>query len=422
MRISTHICTLVAGLSLICSTAYSQTEVQVYTLAEIDSVWLNYGYLQYTMKIPPRTSDSITHSPLYRLVFQGIMEWSETTDLSWDNFIPVSADETGSNSTIKIQESDNIRLLKYRNTDYSYKDLTVFMIPGRSYYDPSKADDWDLRYNKVLFDIAELSAREAVRAYNSSQDTTIGDIKECYERIFEERKQTFNRESNQGKDTTVISDYETGIRRELKENPREYTPQEFGYTPIKKTNLEMGAHMGYLNNSIIGNGSEFLKPANGMTFGFELGYNGFKFEGELYILGYGKLKQSDFYHDYDNDYDWVKGETVQEAGIRFKTGYTLFSNEYVRFTPVIGTSLGSLTQLTDKKQKDGKHNINSKLPGNQGFLFGLDTDWIIWRDQDNNMISFNGLRFSVYSMYHNYKKNLGDVWSLNLGISLLAGY
>lgn len=422
MRIATHICILVAGLLHICSIAHSQTEVQVYTLAEIDSVWNNYLYLQYSMKILPHTTDSITHSPLYRLVFQEMKEWSETTDLSWDNFIPVNTNEIGSNSTIKIQESVSFRLLKYRNTDYSYKDLTVSMIPGRSYYDPAKADDWDLRYNKVLFDIAELSAREAVKAYNSSQDTTKGDINEYYERIFEERKQTFNRESNQGKDTTVISDYESGIRRELKENPREYTPQEFGYTPIKKTNLEMGAHMGYLNSSIIGNGSEFLKSANGMTFGFEVGYHGFKFEGELYILGYGKLKQSDFYHDYDNDYDWVKGETVQEAGIRFKTGYTLFSNEYVRFTPVIGTSLGSLTQLTDKKQKDGKHNIDSKLPGNQGFLFGLDTDWIIWRDQDNNGISFNGLRFSVYGMYHNYKKNLGDVWSLNLGISLLAGY
>lgn len=419
MRLSTQIFTLFAGLLLTFSTAYSQTEVQVYTLAEIDSVWPHY---QFSMKIPLHTTDSITLSPLYRLVFQGIIEWSEAPNLSWDNFIPVSADETGSNSTIKIQESEKLGLFKYRNTNYSYKDLTVSMIPGRSYYDPAKAGDWDLRYNKVLFDIAELSAREAVRAYNSSQDTTKGDIKEYYQRIFEERKQSFNRESNQGKDTTVISDYESIIKRELKENPREYTPQEFGYTPIKKTKLEMGAHMGYLNNSIIGNGSEFLKPANGMTFGFEVGYHGFKFEGELYILGYGELKQSDFYHDYDYNYDWTKGETVNEAGIRFKTGYTLFSNEYVRFTPVIGTSLGSLTQYTDKKQKDGKHNIKSKLPGNQGFLFGLDTDWIIWRDQDNNGISFTGLRFSVYGMYHNYKKNLGDVWSLNLGVAINVGY
>jgi len=422
MRLSTPIFTLVTGLLLTCSTAFSQSEVQVYSMAEIDSVWLHFGYLQYPMKTPTHTTDSTTHSPLYRLVFQRILDWSETSDLSWDNFIPVSADETGSNSTIKIQESVNLRLFKYRNTDYSYKDLTVSMIPGRSYYDPTKADDWDLRYNKILFDIAELSAREAVRGYNSSLDTTKGDIKEYYERIFEERKQTFNRESNQGKDTTVISDYETRIRNELKDSPREYTPQDFGYTPIKKTNLEMGAHMGYLNSSIIGNGSEYLKPANGMTFGFEVGYNGFKFEVELYGFGYGKLKQSDFYHDYDYDYDWNEGEYVNEAGIRFKTGYTLFSNEYVRFTPVIGTSLGSLTQLTDKKQKDSKHNIESKLPGNQGFLFGLDTDWIIWRDHDNNGISFSGLRFSVYGMYHNYKKNLGDVWSLNLGIALLAGY
>lgn len=94
MRLSTQIFTLFAGLLLTFSTAYSQTEVQVYTLAEIDSVWPHY---QFSMKIPLHTTDSITLSPLYRLVFQGIIEWSEAPNLSWDNFILVSADETGSN-------------------------------------------------------------------------------------------------------------------------------------------------------------------------------------------------------------------------------------------------------------------------------------------------------------------------------------
>ena len=408
---------LFAGLLLICNATYSQTEVQVYSLAEIDSVLLRYSYQHIPMKVPAR-ADSITESPLYRLMFRANREWSGTDALSWDDFIPVSADDTGSNSTVSISATENYGYFKYRNTDYPFRNLTVHVKPGRSYYDPFRADEWDLRYNNVLFDMAELSAREAIIAYN--KDNSKGDIKDLYERLFEERKQAFSNESRQGKDTAVISAYENRIREELKESPREYTPQEFGYTPERNTDLEFGAHIGYLNNSIIGNGSEYLKPANGFTFGVEVGGCGFKFEGELYVLRYGKLKQSDFYHDYNNDYDWAKDKDVQEAGIRLKTGYTLFSNEYVRFTPVIGTSFGSLTQRTDNKGENGSI-IESKLPGDQGFLFGLDTDWIIWRDQDNNGLSFQGLRFSVYGMYHNYPKNLGDVWSLNFGIAFITG-
>lgn len=412
MRLST----LIAGLLITCSTAYAQQEVQVYSLAEIDSVRLHYGHLQFAMKLPAHT-DSITDTPLYRLVFQRMKKWSDTDALSWDDFIPVSADETGSNSTVSFYASDMSSLFEYRNTDYPFRNLVIYVRPSYSYYDPIRADEWDLRYNQVLFDMAELSAREAVTAYN--KDNTKGDIKDLYERIFEERKQAFNNESRQGKDTAVISDYENRIRVELRKSPREYTPQEFGYTPGRATTLEFGGHIGYLNKSIIGNGSEYLKPANGYTFGVEIGTGGFKFEGEFYALRYGKLKQPDFYHDNSNGYDWTQDKEVQEAGIRFKTGYTLFSNEYVRFTPVIGTSLGSLTQKSDKKYKEGSF-MESKLPGNRGFLIGLDTDWIIWRHQDSTGLSFQGLRFSVYGMRHNYEKNLGKVWSLNLGIAFIT--
>lgn len=178
MRLSTHIFTLITGLLLTCNTAYSQTDVQVYTLAEIDSIRLHYDHSHYSMKYP-ENMDSIPHSPLYRFVFQGIREWSETADLSWEYFIPISADEIGSNSTISITAIDRPSYFKYRNTDYQFKNLTVYIKSGFCYYDPAKADDWDLRYNQVLFDMAELSAREAVRNYNN--DTSKGHILDLYE-------------------------------------------------------------------------------------------------------------------------------------------------------------------------------------------------------------------------------------------------
>ena len=143
-------------------------------------------------------------------MFQNKKQWSETDPLSWDDFIPVSADETGSNSTVSFYASDLSSLFEYRNTDYSFKNLIIYVKRGSSYYDPFRVDEWDLRYNQVLFDMAELSAREAVRNYNN--DTSKGHILDLYEQLFEERKLLFSEESRQGKDTTVISDYETRVR------------------------------------------------------------------------------------------------------------------------------------------------------------------------------------------------------------------
>ena len=411
---------LIVSLLLTCSIAFSQTEVHVYSMAEIDSVRIHYFPIPLYIKRGTQM-DTISQTPLYRLVSRWKKEWSETPVLSWDDFIPVDSREIGSNSVICITTRVSSDFLKYgNNTDYTYENLTVAMDPSRSYYDPNKADEWDLRYNKILFDLAELSAREAVRTCNRSQDTA-GDIKDCYEELFEERKQEFFSKSLQGKDTAVIRDYEVSISRELKNNTRNFTPQEFGYTPTKRTWLEKGAHLGYTNKRIIGNGLEYLGPANGYTIGIEIGSRGLVLQGEFYALMYGKLRESGFYYDTYNDYNWSKEKEVNEAGIRLKAGYTVFSNEYIRITPVVGTSFGSLTQYTDNKQNNSNHYIESKLPGNQDLLFGIDTDWIMWRDHYPDGISFSGLRFSTYGIYHRYKE-IGDVWSLNLGISFIIGH
>ena len=412
---------LIAGFLMNRNVAFSQTEPQVYSRAEIDSVWIQYYPRIIPMKVTPRT-DTIPDDPLYRLVFKARKQWSETDTLSWDDFIPVLASEIGSNSTISITSREVSTLFKYGNTEYPYTNLTVEMAPGRSFYDPFKADEWELRYNQVLFDLAELSAREAVRTYNKSQDAT-GDIKDCFDKIYEERKEEFISKSLQGRDSTVIRDYEINISQELKNNTRDYTPQDFGITPIRETWLEGGGHVGYINNRIIGDYSEYLGLANGYTIGFDVGTDGFVLQCEFYALRYGKLRESGFYYDTYNGYDWSSEKEVSEAGIRLKAGYTLFSNEYVRITPIVGTSLGSLTQPSDDTQNYAFNktvNVNSKISGNPSLLFGIDTDWIIWRDHYPDGISFSGLRFSAYGTYHNYKK-LGKVWSLNFGVSFIIG-
>lgn len=413
---------LIAGFLMNRNAAFSQTEIQVYFKAEVDSVWINYYPSMIPMKVS-HPNDSIPDTPLYRLVFRANKEWSQTNVLSWDDFIPIHAADIGSNSTISIESRKTLAFLKYGNTDYPYTNITVHMVPGRSFYDPFMADEWELRYNRVLFDMAELSAREAVRTYNANQETA-GDIMECYERLFDERKEAFMSKSRQGKDTTVIRDYEISIGRELKNTPRDYTPQDFGITPTKRTWLNGGAHLGYINERIIGNCSKYLKPGNGYTIGLEAGIDGFVLQGEFYALMYGQLRQSGFYHDTYNDYNWSQDKKVNEAGLRLKAGYTVFSNEYIRFTPIVGTSLGSLTQPSDKERDYGYNktvNVDSKISGTPSLLLGIDTDWIFWRDHDSSGITFSGLRFSAYGIYHNYDQ-IGKVWSLNLGVSFITGH
>jgi len=412
---------LIAGFLMNRNVAFSQTEIQAYSMAEIDSVWLNYYHTMIPMKVTPRT-DTIPRDPLYRLVFRTHKKWSKTDTLTWNDFIPVLSGEIDSNSTIRITSRRSSAFLKYGNTDYPYTNLTVEMEPGRSFYDLYRADEWELRYNQVLFDLAELSAREAVRTYNANQETA-NDIESCWNISFRERKEEFISKSQQGRDTTVIRDYEIRISQELQNNTRDFTPQEFGITPIRRTWLEGGGHWGYINNSIIGNGSEYLRPANGYTIGLEAGTCGFVLQGEFYALRYGKLRQSGFYRDIFNAYDWSQDKEVSEAGIRLKAGYTVFSNEYIRITPLVGTSLGSLTQPTDKTRSYGYNktvSVDSKISGTPSLLFGIDTDWIIWRNHYPDGVSFAGLRFSAYGIYHNYK-TIGEVWSLNLGVSFITG-
>ena len=412
---------LIAGFLINRNVAFSQTEIQAYSMAEIDSVWLNYYHTMIPMKVTPRT-DTIPDDPLYRLVFRTHKQWSETDTLTWNDFIPVFSGEIDSNSTIRITSRRSSDFLKYGNTDYPYTNLTVEMEPGRSFYDLYRADEWELRFNQVLFDIAELSAREAVRTYNANQETA-DDIESCWNKSFRKRKEEFISKSQQGRDTTVIRDYEIRISQELKNNTRDFTPQDFGITPIKQTWLKGGGHVGYINNRIIGDYSEYLGLANGYTIGFDVGTDGFVLQCEFYALRYGKLRQSGFYYDTYNGYDWSREKEVSEAGIRLKAGYTLFSNEYVRITPIVGTSLGSLTQPSDNTQNyayNKTENVKSKISGNPSLLFGIDTDWIIWRYHDFDGISSSGLRFSAYCTYHNYKK-LGKVWSLNFGVSFIIG-
>ena len=161
---------LLAGFLMNRNAALSQTEIQVYSKAEVDSVWFNYYPRMIPMKVSP-PKDSISETPLYRLVLRANKEWSETNVLSWDDFIPVHAADIGSNSTISIESRKTLAFLKYGNTDYPYTNITVHMVPGRSFYDPFMADEWELRCNRVLFDMAELSAREAVRACTARQET-----------------------------------------------------------------------------------------------------------------------------------------------------------------------------------------------------------------------------------------------------------
>lgn len=412
---------LIAGFLINRNVAFSQTEIQAYSMAEIDSVWFNYYHTMIPMKVTPRT-DTIPDDPLYRMVFRAHKKWSKTDALTWNDFIPVLSGEIDSNSTIRITSRRSSDFLKYGNTDYPYTNLTVEMEPGRSFYDLYRADEWELRYNQVLFDMAELSAREAVRTYNANQETA-DDIESCWNKSFRKRKEEFISKSQQGRDTTVIRDYEIRISQELKNNTRDFTPQDFGITPIRETSLEGGGHVGYINNRIIGDYSEYLGLANGYTIGFDVGTDGFVLQCEFYALRYGKLRESGFYYDTYNGYDWSREKEVSEAGIRLKAGYTLFSNEYVRITPIVGTSLGSLTQPTDNTQNyayNKTENVKSKISGNPSLLFGIDTDWIIWRYHDFDGISSSGLRFSAYGTYHNYKK-LGKVWSLNFGVSFIIG-
>lgn len=332
--------------------------------------------------------------------------WNESKDLTWDDFTPQHGLEGKTSSNISIYLCPEYHDRKIRNTYYYWYEYQVAVNPNKSFYDPESATGWELRYYNLLFDIAELSAREVFGHPQLGGKEDEGPFQE----LLDARINAFELESEYGKDTTVITAYEKEVEKELARNQRQESFPDLSSYRCDRSDLT--TFIGYNNDRIIGTGADIFEPFNGFSIGLGWSYRNFKIDAGVGFLWSRTLK-SGLYHDIKQDYDWVEKRKTMKINPFLTIGYALYSNNYITVHPVIGISSSYYSQ--DWKDEDDVKK-SSSITSSPCWIFGLETDWTTHIDAINSNI----LRFKIHGV-HEKNDVIGDVWSLNIGVSLVLG-
>ena len=331
------------------------------------------------------------------------IRWQDTLDLTWDDFTPQDGASTSRNNIALYMRAEP-SVEKIKNNRYCWDDYSIWFNPNASYYDPKNATDWNLRYFNVMFDIAELSARLTL---NPSDNSAWSDKRKSFDRLINASLEAFELESGFGKDTAVIMAYEKEVREGLEQNPKEeYDPDETKIDYI----YNLIEHIGYSNNTLLGNGSSYFQSFNGVSFGIGGIYKKLEYYADIDFLWSRALK-SGIFHDSKLNYDWIEGKTTKMTAA-FKIGYRLYSNRYIAIHPVTGIGYSAYTQTF--KDENGKKNESSFNPS-FNLSIGLDTDWAIQRFVSPDGVGSNILRLKTYCAYEK-NKVIGNYWSLNIGL------
>ena len=344
----------------------------------------------------------------------GYKPWN-SGPLTWGDFqqrhLPA---DTKKISDISILSSrTDFEKMKIGNTKFSYARVNIFMDRLLSWYDPDKADDWQLRYNQVIFDMAQLYALQCQIEYNRYYSPSRRPDYGYYNRLFVSRYMALEAESDQGRDSTVIKRYEDEVRNEL-EQVQQIEPS----IPIEgEIRCGAGFYGLYLLQAPLGTASECFGPfqLGGMTFTFRT--KEWFYDIDLGV-GFGStLKKSNFYHDPKKDYDWRQGIPTKNVFLTLNAGRQFFSTRYYRFIPYLGAGLTGLEQATEIPINQSRMEISEVL--GLRLNAGINADWkmvhFLMDYEPSDLI----LRMKLFGAYDSFK-GLGNFWSINLGIVIGA--
>ena len=329
---------------------------------------------------------------------------SDRPRLTWEDFTPASADSIGMTSRLVVGVSQAL----VQDEDKHMRDLYIVEVDTvNSLYDPDKVTDWDLRFNQVLFDLAQLSMKQATEDNHNGKVGIYG-IYAQYRLNYDESKELFLVNSAGGRDTAVIKDYENRMNEELANIGKE----DFHSVPFSLTGSGLPFYValmiGYENNCFLNGLSDNFRSFNGFNISAELHIKSrFRLEMQFSQL-WSKVKTQGFYYDSDIDYYW-KEETANDMVIRLGIGYDIVSREKISLTPFVGFQSVDITQDTGFKDIHRKK-IKSTIPGGEGIYIGMDVEL---RPKGTY-----GLRLRLFGSHGTFAKNV-DSWSLNTGIMFL---
>lgn len=348
----------------------------------------------------------------------GFKSWSEGP-LTWQDFqtrhLPA---DTKKISEIYVRSRAEYERMKIGNARFYYANVYVSMDKLLSWYDPDKADEWLLRYNQVVFDMAQLYALQFQNDFNSHYSPSRRLNTDYYNRLFSSKYEAIEMESDHGRDSSVIKRYEEEVHKELEQIER--IEPSIPVEGEKKWGL--GLYFGLELKAPLGASAKNFGP----FFGGSLAYD-FSIKDWYFDLGMGmgtcsELKTANFYHDPKYNYDWRQGYKTNQYHLHVNAGKEICSTRYYRFIPFVGVGMAGLGQETDIPTGRSNNSYENSETTGLRLQAGIKADWKIVHIIEDYAPCDVIMRMELFGAYDHFS-SVGDVWSINLGVSIgLDGY
>lgn len=353
----------------------------------------------------------------------GTRMWSEEP-LSWDDFqIRHIPDDSQKTSEVCVFTDTHSEVRKKGNSRFIHVEINAYVDKLLSWYDPDKADQWQLRYNQVIFDLTQIFAKKTQFDLNSTYSPALHNNSDYYNRLLRSKIEALEMETDGGRDSSVIKRYEAEVKKEFEQLSltEPSIPVESGVS------WGMGVFWSYGYHQVLGAQSKNMRPFNGFGMNFDLRIHDMFLDIDMGADRSSGLKVSNFYHDPKYNYDWVEDKAVDYFHANLNIGSQVLSRQYYRIIPYIGLGVAGISQETDiEKETVGKETRyeNSAMWGFR-LQAGVKTDWKILHFMDDFYYYAPSdliLRFYLFGAYDHFE-TIGNVWSVNLGISFgLDGY
>lgn len=336
--------------------------------------------------------------------------WSDGP-LTWTDYQKTGFGDNANYSTkFKYALISGQKKVKIDNHKFVYYTVICNQISNESYYNSLKATEWDLRTDQVVFDIAELYSRYIQNRGLGNTSQVFYKTKDDYWERAQKEIDKFLKESNQGKDTSVVRKYEESVRTDLERTPRKEPDLSMG----GRVPGMMGMYFAYNRCTFLGKTSSDLENASGLSLGLDyLGKKGWYYDFGISV-NFTSVKTPNYYSDPTYDYIWETGKNTNLTRFYLNVGHTLKSNQYYRLIPYAGIGFSELGQQSDTYNEKTDSYFTSDITG-ISVQAGINADWIYRLTVRPDEVVENSLRFKLFGAYD----RLGgkNAWSINVGLA-----
>ena len=330
--------------------------------------------------------------------------------------INVSKEMDFRSSYIDVSYGRSYQKKRAGNLRYKAVQLHTLMDPLGSWIDAGKYNEDVIRYNQVIFDIAESVRMDYQKAIDQSGDQK--DTVEYYNRLARSRVETFNLESGFGCDGVVVGLYGERLKSEL-EQKKSDSEDVRSVPPTFKKLDEVNYCLGYEGRALTGQLAQYFPYMQGIRIGVDFWYHKFIFGFDMSAY-FPRTPLKAGIVDKDG-YSWLEDLSGMLSWMGVKVGYSIIDGPWFSLSPFVGLGDDSFSQAKPEVLRFNEKDTSSKI-GGLGFQGGADLSFKFSRALSS--VAPIGFEHSVllrlYASRSDYMP-MGTCWAFNFGISYCFG-